>query len=159
MLRPLALIVARARNGVIGARGTLPWRIPEDLKHFRRVTTGHAIVMGRKTYESIGRPLPDRRNIVVSRQPALVLAGCEVAPSLESALVLARATDPEPIVIGGAELYREALPAATRVFLTDVHAEPEGDAFFPELDQSDWDEASRREGDGVTFRELVRRRK
>lgn len=156
-MQPLALIVARARNGVIGLAGTLPWRLPEDLKHFRRVTTGHAIVMGRKTYESIGRPLPDRRNIIVTRQAAMTVAGCEVAPSLGVALVLARATDAEPIVIGGAELYREALPLATRIHLTEVHAEPEGDAFFPALDDAQWEEVSRRDGDGVTFRELVRR--
>lgn len=156
-MQPLALIVARARNGVIGAAGALPWRLPEDLKHFRRVTTGHAIVMGRKTYDSIGRPLPERRNIVVSRQAGLTIAGCEVARSLSDALALARATDAEPIVIGGAELYREALPLATRLYLTEVHVEPAGDAYFPTLDETQWDETSRREGDGATFRELVRR--
>src|SRR4051812_25735768 len=119
-MEPLALVVAVANNGVIGKDGALPWRIPEDLRHFKRVTVGHAIIMGRKTWESIGRPLPDRRNLVVSRQRGLTLAGAEVVESVEAAVALAHENDPEPRVIGGSEIYRLTLPLATRIFLTEV---------------------------------------
>ncbi len=156
---PLAIVVAAGEGGVIGTGGALPWRIPEDLRHFKAKTVGHAIIMGRKTHASIGRALPDRRNIVVSRDPALALAGCEVAPSLEAAIALARQHDPEPRVVGGAEIYRLALPLATRIFLTEVARRvPDGDAFFPALDRTEWIEASRVPGasEGVTFVELVR---
>jgi dihydrofolate reductase len=159
-LAPLCIVVAAGEGGVIGKGGALPWRIPEDLRHFKAKTTGHAILMGRKTQASIGRPLPDRRNIVVSRDPTLVVPGCEVAPSLEAAIALAREHDPEPRVVGGAEIYRLALPLATRIFLTEVaRAVPDGDAFFPPLDPAEWIEASRSPGDteGVVFVELVRR--
>src|SRR5690242_9113295 len=101
-MEPLALIVALSMPGrVIGRGGVLPWHFPEDLRFFRRMTTGHAVIMGRKTYESVGRPLPNRRCIVVSRSPGLVLEGCEVVSTLEAAIALARTTDPEPFVIGG----------------------------------------------------------
>ncbi|MBK7396691.1 MAG: dihydrofolate reductase [Myxococcales bacterium] len=155
----LAIVVAVARNGVIGKDGGLPWRLPEDLKHFRAVTTGHTIVMGRKTWDSIGRPLPHRRNVVVSRDPGLVLAGAEVAPNLEAALALAWQTDDEPRVIGGATIYAAALPAATVLHLTEVDQEVEGDTFFPPFDRAAFDEVSRRAGEtpGVTFLELRRR--
>jgi dihydrofolate reductase len=129
----LAIIVAVAKNGVIGRGGGLPWHLPEDMKRFRALTTGHAIVMGRKTYESIGRPLPKRRNIVVSRQPGLSIPGCEVAADLPSALAIARSEDACPFVIGGAAIYAEALPVTTRVFLTEIDREVEGDVRFPEL--------------------------
>jgi dihydrofolate reductase len=155
-LAPLALVVAIADGGVIGKDGGLPWRLPEDLRHFKAVTLGHAVLMGRKTHASIGRALPGRRNIVVSRT-ADHLDGCELARSLEEAIALARATDPEPRVIGGAELYAEALPLATRIFLTEVHGRYEGDAFF-HLDRAGWREASRRPGEteGVEFVTLER---
>ncbi|MBI2388798.1 MAG: dihydrofolate reductase [Deltaproteobacteria bacterium] len=148
----LALVVAVARNGVIGKDGGLPWRIPEDLRHFKRVTVGHAVIMGRKTWDSIGRPLPDRRNIVVTRRPheLAVPAGVEVAGSFDEALSLARRTDDEPRVIGGAELYRLALPCATRVFLTEVDRDVEGDAFLPPFDRSAFREAERRAGEDPT---------
>ncbi|MBX3264491.1 MAG: dihydrofolate reductase [Labilithrix sp.] len=152
----LALVVAIADGGVIGKDGGLPWRIPEDLQHFKATTMGHAVIMGRKTHASIGRPLAGRRNIVVSRT-ADAFDGCELARSLEEAVALARTTDEEPRIIGGARLYEEALPLATRVFLTEVHRAVDGDAFF-HLDRSGWRETSRRaaETEGVEFVTLER---
>ena len=144
---PLSLIVAMARNGVIGNRGALPWHIPEDLKHFRRVTTGHAIIMGRTTHVSIGKALPNRRNIVVSRNPSFVAEGCEVAHALDEAIALARQTDPEPVIIGGARIYEEALPLVTRMYLTEVSRDVDGDVRFPELDRSAWREVERTAGE------------
>jgi dihydrofolate reductase len=150
---PLALIVAMARNGVIGKRGALPWHIPEDLKHFRRVTAGHAIIMGRTTHASIGRALPSRRNIVVSRSPTFAAEGCEVAHALDEAIALARQTDPEPMIIGGAAVYEEALPLVTRIYLTEVLRDVEGDVRFPDFDRSAWREIERTQGEseGVSF--------
>lgn len=153
---PLSLVVAVGRNGVIGREGKLPWHIPEDLKHFREITTGHAVVMGRKTYESIGRPLPKRRNIVISRTPGLTLPGCEVAPSLEDAIAMARKTDPEPMVIGGGEVFRQALPLATRIYLTEVDRDVEGDVYFPALDRREWRETERRTSGELNFVTLER---
>jgi len=138
----LTLIVARARNGVIGRDGTLPWRLPEDLAHFKRTTMGHPIVMGRRTWESIGRPLPGRRSIVVSRQAGFVAAGAEVVPSLDAALSLCAGAE-EAFVIGGAHLYRAALPRASRLIVTEIDADFEGDTHWPAPDQSVWREASR----------------
>lgn len=144
---PLTLVVAVADDGAIGLRGRLPWRIPEDLKHFKRATMGHAIIMGRKTWDEVGRPLPGRRNIVVSRQAGLRLEGAEVVGSLEAAIALARQTDPEPCVIGGSAIYAEALPLATKILLTEVHREVEADTFFPPFDRSAWRETARRRGE------------
>lgn len=157
--RGLVLVLARARNGVIGKEGKLPWHLPEDLKHFRRVTTGHAIIMGRKTYDSIGRPLPNRRNIVVTRNGALRIEGCEVVTSLDAALALAAPDDPAPRVIGGAEIYLAALPRATRIYLTEVDEDVEGDATMPPFAVSEWEEIDRRRGDtpNVSFVTLRRR--
>lgn len=135
---PLALVVAVAKNGVIGKNGALPWHHPEDLKHFKTVTTGHAILMGRNTYASIGKPLPNRRNIVVSRTPSFLANGCEVAASLDEAIRLARTTDPEPRIIGGAALYAAALPRATSIYFTEVDESPDGDVRFPEFDRSEF---------------------
>ncbi len=147
----LGIIVAVAANGVIGAQGDLPWRLPEDLRHFKQITLGHAIIMGRATWDSIGRPLPRRRNIVVTRNRSFRADGVEVAHSLDEALTLARTTDPEPFVIGGASLYAEALPRATRLEITEVHAEVPGDTWFPGFDRGAFTEVSRRAGDGVDF--------
>ena len=135
---PLALVVAVAKNGVNGKNGALPWHHPEDLKHFKAVTTGHAIIMGRNTYASIGKPLPNRRNIVVSRTPSFLANGCEVAASLDEAIRLARTTDPEPRIIGGAALYAAALPRATSIYFTEVDESPDGDVRFPEFDRSEF---------------------
>ncbi|MFZ5443008.1 MAG: dihydrofolate reductase [Myxococcota bacterium] len=155
-MRSLALIVAMAKHRAIGLRDALPWHVPEDLKRFKALTMGHAILMGRKTHQSIGRPLPGRRNVVISRT-ATGFAGCETAPSLERALELV-VDDPMPFVIGGAQLYAEALPRVTHLFLTELDREVEADTFFPELEPAAWREVQREAGvtPGVTFVDLVR---
>ncbi len=137
----ISIIAALAENRVIGVNNTLPWRLPNDLKHFRRLTTGHAIIMGRKNYESIGKPLPERTNIVVTRNRDYRVDGCLIAHSLDEALRLA-GDDPEIFIIGGAEIYREALPFADRLYLTRVHAAVKGDTFFPEIDNNNWKETA-----------------
>ncbi len=138
----LSLIVAVADNGVIGQRNGLPWRLPEDLKRFRTLTMGKPVIMGRKTFDSIGKPLPGRINIVITRQAGLSLPGCLVVDSLPAAIAAAGAVD-EAMIIGGAEVYRQALPTAQRVYLTRVHAQVEGDACFPELNAQQWRELER----------------
>lgn len=142
-MEPLIFVLAIAKNGVIGKDGKVPWRIPEDLKHFKAMTLGHAILMGRKTYDETRRPLPGRRNIIISRAPNFTAPGCEVVPSLEQAISLAREADPEPRVIGGAEIYRLALPLATRIYLTEVDRDAEGDTVF-HLDRTGFIETERR---------------
>lgn len=133
----VTIIAAVAANGVIGRDNALPWRLPEDLRRFKRLTTGHVVVMGRKTFESLGRPLPGRRNIVVSRNPQYRPAGAEVAADLFAALRLA-ADEAEVFVIGGGEVFREALRLADRLELTLVEAEVEGDTTFPPVDEAEW---------------------
>ncbi|MCC6709786.1 MAG: type 3 dihydrofolate reductase [Gammaproteobacteria bacterium] len=137
----LALVVAMARNGVIGREGTLPWHLPADLQRFRAITMGKPIVMGRRTHESIGRPLPGRRNIILSSAPDYVAAGCEVFASLDAALTALAAVD-EVMIVGGAALYAEALPRAARLYLTDVEATLDGDVFFPAFDRAQWREVA-----------------
>ncbi|MEO0324147.1 MAG: dihydrofolate reductase [Myxococcota bacterium] len=159
---PLALIVAVGRGGIIGQSGGrfgLPWHLPEDLRRFRRLTTGHAVLMGRTTHEAIGRPLPKRRNIVLTRDPGRAFPGAERAGSLAEALSMARTTDAHPFVLGGATVYAEALPFATHLHLTEVDRPTEGDVRFPSFDPAEWDEVTREaaETEGVTFRELRRR--
>lgn len=153
----LVLIAAVASNGVIGRDGGLPWHLPEDLKYFKRNTVGHAIIMGRRTWDEIGRPLPKRRNIVVTRQRDLDIPGADVVHSLAEAIALARTEDPEPRIVGGSSLYAEAMPLATRLLLTEVHQEAEGDTWFPEFDRSGWAETARVEGEGCSFVTLERR--
>lgn len=134
----ISLVVARSRNGAIGRDGGLPWRLPSDLKRFREITTGGAVVMGRRTYESLPsafRPLPDRRNLVLSSDPSYVAEGAEVFSSLASALA---STDGECFVIGGEVTYRHALAQAQRVYVTEIDDEIEGDAFFPDLAIDEW---------------------
>jgi dihydrofolate reductase len=157
-LAPLAMVVAIGDNGAIGKDGKVPWRIPEDLKHFKNVTMGHAIIMGRKTWDEVGRPLPGRRNLVVSRRPGLVLEGAEVFSTLEAAIAAARTTDDEPHIIGGSTIYEAAMPLATRIHLTEVHRNVEADTFFPPFDRSVWREVERRpaETEGVEFVTLER---
>ena len=138
----LTLILARAANGVIGAKGGLPWHLPEDLAFFKRTTMGHPIVMGRRTWESIGRPLPGRRSIVVTRDRSFAASGAEVVHSLDEALALCAGSD-EVFVIGGAQLYAEALPRADRVLLTEIHADFKGDTVLPALSGAEWNEFSR----------------
>jgi dihydrofolate reductase len=136
----LSLIAAVAENGVIGANGTLPWRLPDELAHFKRSTLGKPVVMGRRTFESLGRALPGRTNVVLSRSSDFRPPGVLVARDLDAALALV-SDAPEVVVIGGAALYAEALPRAQRIYLTRVHARPDGDVTFPALDPSDWRES------------------
>jgi dihydrofolate reductase len=151
------MIAAMTPRRVIGRAGTIPWRHKADLQHFKAKTMGHAVIMGRLTYDSIGKPLAGRRNLVVTRDAQLRLAGCEIATTLQRALELAYEQDPEPFVIGGAQLYEAALPLATKLELTYLDDEHEGDVFFPALDERDWRETERRRGDGLTWVTLVRR--
>ena len=141
----LSLIAAASDNNVIGKDGGLPWKLPAEMKFFRDTTSGKPVIMGRKTFESIGRPLPKRRNIVVSREAGLYIEGCETTTSLEAALALVTHDDvEEAFVIGGEQIYRLALPFADRIYLTQVHMTVEGGtAFFPEFDRSVWQEIRR----------------
>ena len=131
----ISIIVARSKSGVIGINNQLPWHLPADLKHFKALTTGHPIVMGRKTWDSLGRPLPNRRNIVISRQIDLELSGAECFPSLESAIAACEGAS-EVYVIGGAQIYEQALPLVDQLIITEVDIEVEGDAFFPNIDST-----------------------
>jgi dihydrofolate reductase len=140
----ISLIVAVADNGVIGLDNRLPWRLPADLKHFKHLTLGKPIVMGRKTWESLPGLLPQRRHIVVSSNPGYEAAGCQVVHSLEQALAAAGQA-PEVMIIGGARLYEQALPQARRMYLTLVHAQVEGNVFFPSYDLQLWVERERSE--------------
>ena len=152
----ISLVAAMARNRVIGAGNRLPWHLPEDLKHFKRLTMGAPVIMGRKTHESIGKALPGRRNIVVTRRRGAHWDGCEAASSLDAALALA-GDAPEAFVIGGAELYRLALPRADRLYLTLLDAAYAGDTLFPEFDPADWRESAREPGAGFAFVTYERR--
>lgn len=161
----VSLISAMAKNRVIGKGGTLPWNVPEDMKFFMRTTQGHAVIMGRKTYESMGKPLPRRRNIVVTRSAQAPAPGTEIARTVEEAIAMARTTDPEPFVIGGADIYRAAMPLAQRMYITYIPAVVEdADTFFPEFElqaidgagtsgAAAWREVARRAGEteGVEF--------
>lgn len=137
----LSIIAAVAENGVIGRSGQLPWRLSADLQRFKRLTMGHAIIMGRKTYESINRLLPGRQTVVITAQQDWQLPGGQVCHDFEAALDLTR-EDAEPFVIGGASVYRQAWPRAGRLYLTRVEAEVEGDVRFPEIDWDDWERSS-----------------
>lgn len=147
---PLVLVVAIAENGVIGRRGALPWRIPGDLKHFKAVTMGKPMVMGRKTYESIGKPLPGRTSLVLTHDKNWRADGVIAGHSLEEVLKLAneaakQSGASEIAIIGGSALFEETLPRAAKIELTEVHAKPEGDVYFPKYDRSAFRE-TRREG-------------
>jgi dihydrofolate reductase len=136
------VIAAMARNRVIGINNTLPWRLPADLQHFKALTMGHHIVMGRKTYESIGKPLPGRTTVIVTRDPNYQVAGCLTANSLAAAIAVC-ADDPEIFFVGGAELYGQIMPRADRLYLTEIQADYAGDAYFPDFDPADWREVER----------------
>lgn len=138
---PLTLIVATDAERGIGIGNALPWRLPEDLAYFKRMTSGHAIVMGRKTFESIGRPLPNRRNIVISRNPAWQASGAETAASIDEALAML--PDEGGFVIGGGEIYRTAIERANRLLVTEIDARFECDTFFPHIDATIWHETAR----------------
>jgi len=148
----ITLIAAVARNGVIGSNNALPWHLPEDLKHFKQLTTGQAVIMGRKTWESLPerfRPLPGRQNIVVTRNAQYLAAGAAVVTSLEAALKVG-VGETAVFVIGGAELYAHALPLAQRLELTEIDAEFAGDAYFPAIDRAQWRELARQPGQSAT---------
>lgn len=155
--QPLALVAAMAKNYVIGSGNDIPWDLPEDRKHFVQATRNRTIIMGRATWDSIGKPLPKRRNIVISRRTGLAIDGADVVSSLEEAIALARQQDDEPRIIGGGEIYALALPLATRLYLTVLDDAVSGDSHFPELDPSEWHVTEERRGDGVWFRTLERR--
>ncbi len=157
----LSLIVAFAKSQVIGVNNTLPWHLPEDLKRFRALTTGHHIIMGRKTYESLGRSLPGRTTVIVTRNKHYKIEGALIAHSLQAAWILASG-DAEPFVIGGAELYKEGLKLATKLYITEVKAEFEGDAFFPTLDENAWKLVEKKDhvaASGLEYSDLIYTRK
>nr|WP_295664504.1 dihydrofolate reductase [Polymorphobacter sp.] len=155
----LTLIVARADNGVIGRDGGLPWRIPADLRHFRRLTVGKPVVMGRRTFESIGKPLPGRHNIIMTRSRDWTAEGVTVVPNLAEAVAAAGlqqgARPDEIMIIGGVTVFAEALPSARRVYLTEVHAAPDGDTVLSAFDPAVWRETAREahpaEGDAAAY--------
>lgn len=149
----IVLVVAVAANGIIGRDGKLPWHLPEDLKHFKRVTMGHPVLMGRKTWESLKGPLPGRENIVITRQAGYEAPGAAVASSLEAALALC-ADEPVASVIGGEDVFRAALPLASGLIVTEIHQDFAGDTRFPDYDRSQWKEKEREAhtaADGVRF--------
>ena len=140
--KQLAIIVAMAQNRTIGINNTLPWRIPEDLRHFKALTMGHHMIMGRKTFDSIGKPLPGRTTVVVTRDRNLKIEGCIVAHSLQEAIA-ACAGDKKFFVVGGAELYRQAMALVDTLYITEIQQSVEGDAHFPEFNCDAWQEMSR----------------
>lgn len=156
----VVLIAAYAANGVIGADGDIPWRIPEDFAHFKATTMGHTLVMGRATYDSIGRPLPGRRTIVITRDPAWTAGEYAdqvlVVHSFEEALALAAELPGDVMVAGGAQIYALALPYATHQVLTEVDGDVAGDTFYPWWDPAQWQETAREDGDGFVWRWLER---
>jgi len=139
----VTLVAAVAANGVIGKDGSLPWHLPDDLRHFKRLTKGHVLVMGRRTFDSIGRPLPDRTTIVVTRQPQWHADGVRTAEDVPDALAQAAQLDEEVFVAGGHEIFCEAMPVADRMVISKVDARPDGDTVFPPVDWAAWDEVSR----------------
>lgn len=141
-MKNLSIIVAIANNRVIGLNNTLPWHLPEDLKRFKALTMGHHIIMGRKTYESLGRLLPGRTTVIVTRNPHYRIEGAQIAHGLEAALDIASG-DAEPFLIGGAELYKAGLPLANKLYLTEVHADFVGDAYLSEIEMAEWVETAR----------------
>ena len=144
-MQTISIIVATAKNGVIGVNNTLPWHLPEDLKRFRALTTGHHIVMGRKTYESLGRLLPNRTTVIVTRNAHYQVAGALIASSLNDAIKKC-GNDEEIFLIGGAELYQDALKVANKLYITEIDLSIEGDAFFPKFDMTQWQKTSQEEG-------------
>jgi dihydrofolate reductase len=144
----ISLVVAAAKNNTIGKDNQMPWHLPNDMKHFKNITWGMPVVMGRKTFESLGKPLAGRKNIVITRQPRWKAEGTIAVKSLDDALFVAKETDAkEVMVIGGGEIYRMAFEKAKRIYLTRVEAEPEGDTFFPELDPKVWHLVSQKDHD------------
>ena len=137
----LSIVVAMDENRLIGKDNKLPWHLPADLAYFKKITTGKSIVMGRKTYDSIGRPLPNRRNIVISRNSKTLITGCEVITSIDEVLSITKDED-EVMIIGGASLCEQLLPQVSRLYITKIEGEFDGDVYFPEYDESDWRQVS-----------------
>ncbi|KAA6451756.1 dihydrofolate reductase [Bacillus swezeyi] len=142
----ISFITAMDRNRLIGKNNDLPWHLPQDLKYFKEVTNGHAVIMGRKTFESIGRPLPNRKNIVVTTDKGLDIPGCEVLHSAEEAVQYAKNRDEECFVIGGSKLYTDLLPFADKLYVTRIDETFEGDRYFPAFGEDEWDVVSRQKG-------------
>jgi len=140
----ISIIVAVAENNVIGKDNKLIWHLPKDLKHFKETTTGHFIIMGRKTFESNGRPLPNRTNVIITKDKNYQAEGCVILHSLQDAINIAK-NDSEVFIIGGGEIYKQAMPIADRIYLTKVHHLFDGDTFFPEINMKDWTEVSRKD--------------
>lgn len=140
----LSIIVAIAENNVIGKDNDLIWKLPRDMKHFKETTTGHYIIMGRKTFESNGRPLPNRTNVIITRDKNFKAEGCVIVHSLEDALLKAK-DDSEVFIIGGGVIYKLAMPLVDRIYLTKIHHTFEGDTFFPEINMNEWNEIDRRD--------------
>lgn len=144
MNTPLYLLAALASNGVIGCDNKMPWHLPEDLKHFKQLTLGHIVIMGRKTYESMGKPLPERINIVITRQPMFSAQNIIVVSSIETALqACAGYPDKKRFVIGGSEIYQQTLPMSQRLYLTEIQKDFEGNRYFPAFDRNQWSETTR----------------
>lgn len=152
----VVLVAAVASNGVIGADGAMPWDLPEDLVHFRNVTQGNTVVMGRRTFESIGRPLPKRTNIVITRQPDWTADGVTVVHSFEEALAAAQAHEGNVMVVGGAQVYAAAMARADLQVLTEVRLRPDGDTFYPPYDPAEWSELRREPHETFDFVWLAR---
>ena len=153
----VVLVAAVADNGVIGHDGQIPWHIPEDMRHFRRLTTGHCVVMGRVTYDSIGRALPGRTNIVISRDPRWRAEGVTAVGSVDEALAAAQGAPGDVMVMGGAQIYAVTMPVADAQVLTEVHQAPAGDTFYPQFARADWREVRREPHEGYDFVWLERR--
>lgn len=152
----ISLIAAMSQNGVIGRDNKLPWHLPEELKHFRAVTRGKPVLMGRKTFESIGKPLPDRHNIILTQDPRFSVAGCTIVHSLETALKATEDAE-ELMVIGGAKLYALCLPIASRIYLSIIPKDIEGDTYFPKINWEDWKITSEQQKDGFLVKVLDRK--
>ena len=157
MSKKITIIVAAATNNTIGKDNTLLWHLPEDLKRFKALTSGHAIIMGRKTFESIGKPLPGRTNIVISRNPAYEAPGIRVVQDLPAGILMGKAQaeisgSDEAVIIGGAQIYAESLGHIDRLYLTEVDSAPAGDAFFPELEAADWQQIEQQDHPAVDNR-------
>lgn len=149
----LSIIVAMSSNRVIGVNNTLPWHLSEDLKYFKALTTNHTIIMGRKTYESVGRPLPNRRNIVISRNVGVLYEGTEIVHSIDEAFSISK-NDNEVFVIGGSKIYEQVLGLVDHLYITEIKKSFLGDAYFPEIDKAKWTEFSRKDhvaSDGLEF--------
>ncbi|MGY3055150.1 dihydrofolate reductase [Pedobacter sp. UYEF25] len=141
-MKTISIAVAVSENYAIGKKNQLLWHMPADLKFFKQTTSGHTVVMGRKTFDSVGKPLPNRQNIIVTRRTDLRIPGVQVVNSLEEAISSAESIDSEIFIVGGAEIYREALPKVQRIYLTTIHHTFDADTFFPKLNMDDWEQVS-----------------